>query len=72
MRLFKLFKAEGPDPEPNKAIFSQPAGTAGLIVTDELDKASEACKTAVGRIAKECRAKNQKFRYDPFSWRRRY
>ncbi|KDR70872.1 hypothetical protein GALMADRAFT_75596 [Galerina marginata CBS 339.88] len=33
-----------------------------LLVTKELEKAIEDCKTKVQRIAKECKAKNRKFR----------
>ncbi|KAJ7880175.1 hypothetical protein B0H13DRAFT_2345713 [Mycena leptocephala] len=62
MPLFNLFKAKAADPEPNKATFSQPPDTSGLGVTSELDKALEECKATVARTAKECRAKNRKFR----------
>ncbi|KAK7052859.1 hypothetical protein VNI00_004178 [Paramarasmius palmivorus] len=34
----------------------------GLLVTDELESALTACKERVARIAKECRARNRKFR----------
>ena len=43
------------------SFFQQQEG-AGLLVTDELEKALEYCKTRVARIAKECRLKNRKFR----------
>ncbi|KAJ7230247.1 hypothetical protein GGX14DRAFT_410225 [Mycena pura] len=63
MPLFNLFKTKtAANPEPNKATFTQPPDTAGLVVASELDKALEECKTTVLRIAKECRAKNRKFR----------
>ncbi|KAF8210804.1 hypothetical protein K438DRAFT_1664769 [Mycena galopus ATCC 62051] len=62
MPLFNLFKAKSADPAPNQASFSQPAGSSGLVVASELDRALEECKTAVARIAKECRANNRKFR----------
>jgi len=35
----------------------------GLLVTKELDKAIANCKAKVEGISKECRMKNQKFRY---------
>ncbi|KAF7345636.1 Cysteine proteinase [Mycena venus] len=62
MPFFNVFKAKSADPAPNQASFSQPAGTSGLVVASELDKALEECKATVARIAKECRAKNRKFR----------
>ncbi|KAF8210761.1 hypothetical protein K438DRAFT_2011307 [Mycena galopus ATCC 62051] len=62
MPLFNLFKAKSADPAPNQASFSQPAGSSGLLVASELDKALEECKTTVARTAKECRANNRKFR----------
>jgi hypothetical protein len=33
-----------------------------LLVTSELDNAIQDCKKKVARIAKDCRAKNRKFR----------
>ncbi|KAJ6472033.1 hypothetical protein C8R45DRAFT_1013813 [Mycena sanguinolenta] len=62
MPLFNLFKAKSADPAPNQASFTQPASKSGLVVASELDKALEECKATVARIAKECRAKNRRFR----------
>jgi hypothetical protein len=35
--------------------FQQPEDTIGLIVTEELDKAIERCKSKVKRISEDCR-----------------
>jgi hypothetical protein len=42
--------------------FAQRPEKAGLLVTTELNNALEECKARVARIAKDCRAKNKKFR----------
>ncbi|KDQ54808.1 hypothetical protein JAAARDRAFT_196208 [Jaapia argillacea MUCL 33604] len=43
--------------------FDQRKDQAGLLVTEELDKAIERCKKRVEGIAKECRRRNSRFRY---------
>ena len=40
-----------------------PKHQVGLLVTDELAKAIEECRTKVVQIAKGCRAANRRFRY---------
>ncbi|KAJ7648227.1 hypothetical protein DFH06DRAFT_1332463 [Mycena polygramma] len=44
------------------ASFAQQEKRAGLLVTNELEKALTECKALVERIAKDCRAKNRRFR----------
>ena len=39
-----------------------PEDQVGLLVTAELEKAIEECKTKVAQIVKGCRASNRKFR----------
>ena len=60
----KKFKAkiEHPHGSQGKGKFEQNPENAGLLVTAELSNALEDCKAKVARIAKECRAKNRKFR----------
>lgn len=44
----------------NKSV--APVNQVGLLVTAELEKAIEECKTKVAQIVKGCRASNRKFR----------
>lgn len=55
-RAAKAKDAEG------KAFFAQQEKNAGLLVTNEMEKALAECKALVERIAKDCRAKNRRFR----------
>lgn len=64
MNVLDLFKSKAaPTATPQPAVFVQQQDKAGLLVTEELDKALEETKAKVARIAKECRLKNRKFRY---------
>ncbi|KAK0488665.1 hypothetical protein IW261DRAFT_1639013 [Armillaria novae-zelandiae] len=65
MPLFNLFKGK-PAAKKTTASFLQEHDQAGLLVTDELEKALVDCKAKVERIAKECKAKNRKFRDHEF------
>jgi len=47
-------------------VYQQEAFRAGLLVTDELDKAIARCKAKVAELAEECRSRNRRFRYEPF------
>ncbi|KAL0068057.1 hypothetical protein AAF712_004961 [Marasmius tenuissimus] len=46
--------------------FAQKKKDYGLLVTDELQSALTSCKEQVQRIARECEAKNRKFRDEDF------
>ncbi|PBK99094.1 cysteine proteinase [Armillaria gallica] len=65
MPLFNLFKGK-PAVEKSTASFIQEHDHAGLLLTVELEKAVVDCKAKVERIAKECKAKNRKFRDHEF------
>ncbi|KAJ7607934.1 hypothetical protein FB45DRAFT_806548 [Roridomyces roridus] len=45
-----------------QVFYAQRESQAGLLVTDELEKALTECKALVARIAKDCRARNRRFR----------
>ncbi|KAJ7327525.1 hypothetical protein DFH08DRAFT_884716 [Mycena albidolilacea] len=61
MTVLDLFKSKAATSGPlQQASFVQQE--AGLLVTEQLDKALEESKAKVARIAKECRLKNRKFR----------
>ncbi|KAJ6580633.1 hypothetical protein B0H19DRAFT_1111981 [Mycena capillaripes] len=64
MTVLDLFKSRvaAPAPVVQPAAFVQQEEKAGLLVTEELDKALEDAKAKVARIARECRLKNRKFR----------
>ncbi|KAK0437266.1 uncharacterized protein EV420DRAFT_1588780 [Desarmillaria tabescens] len=65
MPLFNLFKGK-PAVEKTTTSFLQERDQAGILVTAELEKALADCKAKVERIARECKAKNRKFRDHEF------
>jgi hypothetical protein len=64
MTVLDLFKSKAATSAPaaQPAAFVQQEEKAGLLVTEELEKALEESKAKVARIGKECRLKNRKFR----------
>jgi hypothetical protein len=70
MSIFNLFghiipaeKDKKKTQEPiTQATFVQQPEKAGLLVTNELEKALEYCKTKINRISKDCRMRNRRFR----------
>jgi len=63
MPLFECLKDRVSKAIPIRKASFREKDRAGLLVTSEFDKALEECKSKVARIAKECRAKNRKFRF---------
>ncbi|KAF7319811.1 Calpain catalytic domain-containing protein [Mycena kentingensis (nom. inval.)] len=65
---FKLFKPEAPLPDLGKLPSlsddraSSYSDTIGLLASPELESVVEECKSSVARIAKQCRARNMRFR----------
>ncbi|KAF8521601.1 cysteine proteinase [Hysterangium stoloniferum] len=51
-----------PQTKTNTRIYQQEAFRAGLLVTDQFDKAITKCQTKVEELAEECRSRNRKFR----------
>ncbi|KAK7017663.1 calpain catalytic domain-containing protein [Favolaschia claudopus] len=61
---FKLFRLEGSEVALQAPTISQPEirPTVGLLSTPELDTVLAECKSHVARIAKQCRARNLRYR----------
>ncbi|KAJ7589146.1 hypothetical protein C8J56DRAFT_937820 [Mycena floridula] len=66
MSLFNLFKTDATKPVSSASTYEQQPDKAGRLVTGDLETAIAECKAKVDRIAKECRAKNRKFRDTEF------
>lgn len=68
IRKNRLGNAAKPQRQQVKAAASVPSRSkpkVGLLVTDEFEKAVAQCRAAVEHIAKDCKAKNRKFRSGP-------
>lgn len=44
-------------------VYQQEPFRAGLLVTDEYEKAVASCRERVAELAEECRSRNRRFRY---------
>lgn len=58
----KRDKREKPKKQDEPQAFVQQVTRGGLLVTSELEKALEECKSRVAEIAADCRKKNRRFR----------
>ncbi|KAB5590082.1 hypothetical protein CTheo_6472 [Ceratobasidium theobromae] len=68
--MFRTLWSYRPTPERRETVlqhetatkFEQQAERAGLLCTDQLNKAKDRCRSKVKAIAKQCRAQNRRFR----------